>query len=338
MDELLIKYVLEEATDEERRRVEAWAAGSPENRRRLEEFHRVWAFGQRTAAPVRADEVAALARLKQRLAPSARVRRFPVRAAAAVIAGLLVIGAGTWVVLHQKKMPPVVTMTPARGSTETTMVLRNAPERQDQPAQQPGAQKSIDGPVIALEKNAKIEWLPQGSNHHRRVRLTGNAQFKVDADPAHPFIVETKLLKVKVLGTVFRVIDAADSALVAVDTGRVLAATAGDSVILREGEMAIAYRGSQQLKLKVNREKLDAKQVMRRLIDQVIREGLVADRESLGWLALDDHRFIIDGVSPPDSIRTRYQSKYLLKDGMGFYYGNVKVHGHGYFYEKKELF
>ncbi|HVU96425.1 MAG TPA: FecR domain-containing protein [Puia sp.] len=334
MDELLIKYVLEEATDEERRQVEAWVAESPENLRRLEEFHRVWAFGQRTAAPVRTDEVAALTRLKQRMAPSAPVRKMRIGRVAAVIAGLLAVGAGTWTALHQKKAPTVVTATPTQSSAETTIVIRNTPL----PTAPAEAQTKTDGPVIALEKNAKIEWLPQGSNHHRRVRLTGNAQFKVDADPAHPFIVETKLLRVKVLGTVFRVIDAADSALVAVDTGRVLAATAGDSVILREGEMAIAYRGSQQLKLKVNREKLDAKQVMRRLIDQVIREGLVADRESLGWLALDDHRFIIDGVSPPDSIRTRYQSKYLLKDGMGFYYGNVKVHGHGYFYEKKELF
>jgi len=227
-----------------------------------------------------------------------------------------------------------VTATPTQSSAETAIVFRNTPL----PPAPVKAQTKIDGPVIALEKNATIEWLPRGSNHHRRVRLTGNAQFKVNADPTHPFVVETKLLRVTVLGTVFRVTDATDSALVSVDTGRVLAATPLDSVVLREGEMAIAYRGSQLLTLKVNREKKDTKQVMKMLIEEVVRDGLVAGRESLGWLALDGHQFIIDGISPPDSVRTRYQSKYLLKDGMGFYYGKVKVHGHGYFYEKKELY
>ena len=108
MDELLIKYVLDEATDEERRDVEAWVAERAENRSRLEEFRRVWAFGRRTAAPVRIDTGEALTRLKKSMAIAPPVRTFPIKMAAAVIAGLLAVGVGTWRALHQKKAPLVV--------------------------------------------------------------------------------------------------------------------------------------------------------------------------------------------------------------------------------------
>jgi ferric-dicitrate binding protein FerR (iron transport regulator) len=346
MDELLIKYVLDETTDDECRRVEAWAAESQENRRRLEEFRRVWAFGRKTAGPVRTEESEALARLRQRMAPSEglkvqpTVRRMRAQLAAAVIVGLLAVGIGTWVVLRQKKTQPVVTTAPVRGSAETMMVIRNAPDL-------PRVQKNRVGElprdtlptglVFFLQKGSKIEWL-SGGGYHRHARLTGNAKFVVNADPAHPFIVETALLRVKVLGTVFRVIDDADSAVVLVDTGGVLAVTDRDSAILRGGERAVTYPDSRKLTVRVDRERLDNKEVMRRLIDELIREGLVRDRESLGWLALDSRQLVIDGVDIPDPAKARYQSKYLLPDGMGFYYGKVKVHGHGYFYEKKELY
>lgn len=340
MDELLIKYVLDEATDEERRRVEAWAAESADNRHRLEEFRQVWALGRRTAATVRTDTAEALARLRQRMAPAAPVRRFPIKLAAAIIAGLLAVGVGTWVVLHQKKVQPVVTIAPVRGSAGTAKVIRNVPELPEmrkKEISQITRDTLPDESIVRLDKNATIEWLPAGGRH-RHARLTGNARFTINADPAHPFIVETALLRVKVLGTVFQVIDNADSTVVSVDTGGVLASTDRDSVIVHGGERAVTYPGSRTLTVKVDRERLDAKEVMRRLIEELIREGLVRDRESLGWLALDSRQLLIDGVDIPDPAKSRYQSKYLLKDGMGFYYGNVKVHGHGYFYEKKELY
>ena len=354
MDELLIKYVLDEATAEDRRRVEAWAAERADNRRRLEEFRQVWALGRRTAAPEKVDTGEALARLRQRMAPTkdpkleqigrtAPVRRFPIKMAAAVIAGLLAVGIGTWVVMHQKKAQPVVTTTPVQGSTESTKVMKNMPAPPElQAVQQTPVRKLVmdtfpEESVVRLEKNATIKWLP-GSEHHRHARLTGNAKFTVNADPAHPFIVETALFRVKVLGTVFGIIENADSAEVQVDTGGVLITTDRDTTILRGGEQAVTYPDSRKLTVKMNRERLDAKEVMRHLIEELIREGLVRDRESLGWLALDSRQLVIDGVDIPDPAKTRYQSKYLLPDGMGFYYGKVKVHGHGYFFEKKELY
>jgi hypothetical protein len=207
---------------------------------------------------------------------------------------------------------------------------------QTEPPEPPEKPGKIDGLVISLEKDAKVEWLALRGNQ-RRIHLTGNARFKVNADPTHPFIVETAGLRIKVLGTVFRVRSNADSAMVILDTGRVLAATGRDSVVLREGEMAIVYPGQGTLTVKIDRDQ-DTKQVMRWLIAELTREKLIEDKEHLGWLALDQRQFIIDGVPMPDSTKTRYQLKYLLPDGMGLYYGKVKVHGHGYFYEKKELY
>jgi len=369
MDQLLIKYVLNEATAEERRRVEAWVAESAANGRRLEEFRRVWTLGREMAAPVRTDAGAALGRLRERMAtgeqplgrakasigpeagkvhrkpgksiPVAPVRRIRLGLVAAVIIGLLVVGAGIWIVWPAQEKPPVAVTAPGRASAETTMVYRNEPRLTESPEppgvpKAPGVRTMIDGLQIALEKDAHIQWLPE-RGYQRRMRLTGNARFQVKADPTHPFIVETGLLRVKVLGTVFRIRSNADSALVLLDTGGILAATDRDSVVLHPGEMAIVYASQGKLIIKINREQ-DTKQVMRMLIAELTREGLIEDKEHLGWLALDSRQFIIDDIPLPDSTKARYQSKYLLPDGMGLYYGKVKVHGHGYFYEKKELY
>jgi transmembrane sensor len=349
MDELLIKYVLNEVTAEERRRVEDWAAEKEENQQRLAEFQRIFTYGRTTARPVRTDTRQALARLRERYhLPPTRNHLFTIGRVAAVFTALVLAGAGAWLISDSKKTPLVITQTPIRGSAETTQVLQTRPNTKEEPHKNtpdiPATAKTAettqtlpDGSVVTLQGQSRIDWLPIGKNGPRKLIFSGNGLFNIAPDPARPFIIETPLVNIKVLGTSFKFQSTGDSATVVVYTGTIQVSTNHDSLILQAGEKLAVTTAHLALTSTVDRERADSKQITRLIIAQAAREGLT-DKDTLGWLALDSSRFIIDDRSMPDSIQTRYKRKYLLPDGMGYYYGKVKVHGHGYFFEKKELY
>ena len=80
-----------------------------------------------------------------------------------------------------------------------------------------------------------------------------------------------------------------------------------------------------------------SKQVMRNIIGDLLREKIVADKDSLHWFGLDDAQFVVNGQAMPDSLHATFKSRYLKPDGIGYYYGPVKVTGKGVFFDKNDL-
>lgn len=62
-----------------------------------------------------------------------------------------------------------------------------------------------DGTEVRLNSDSRLEYPANFSDTTREVFLTGEAFFDVSKDPHHPFIIHTKDLSVKVLGTTFNV-------------------------------------------------------------------------------------------------------------------------------------
>lgn len=60
-----------------------------------------------------------------------------------------------------------------------------------------------DGSVVWLKGNSRIRYAKQLQGDTRRIELTGTAVFDVARDETQPFIVDTKIGQVKVLGTKF---------------------------------------------------------------------------------------------------------------------------------------
>lgn len=78
---------------------------------------------------------------------------------------------------------------------------------------------------------------------------------------------------------------------------------------------------------------------VREIIAEMVADGLVKDKDSFSWFGLDDGQFLVDGRPMADSLRLKYAQKYVGADGNGYYYGPVSsLHGHGYFFDKKEIF
>jgi hypothetical protein len=84
-------------------------------------------------------------------------------------------------------------------------------------------------------------------------------------------------------------------------------------------------------------DKIERRETVRHIIDDLVTEKIIPGKESLVWFGLDDHQFIVNDKPQPDSLFTQFRSKYVKSDGMGYYYGPVKISGRGYFLDKSDL-
>jgi hypothetical protein len=82
----------------------------------------------------------------------------------------------------------------------------------------------------------------------------------------------------------------------------------------------------------------EAKMTMRSIIDDIVKENIVSDKEGVTSFALDGGQFIVNGQSTADSLRTKFAARYIKPEGMGYYYGPVNVRGRGVFMTKQDLY
>jgi hypothetical protein len=116
MDDLLIKYILEEATPEESGQVQQWLAADEANRARFEKLQATWQLAAQPNLQFTANTPQALQRLKQTLQArqKAPVKRIWTRigTAAAAVVGFAGVVLGAYVITKPKvpvkKTPPVV--------------------------------------------------------------------------------------------------------------------------------------------------------------------------------------------------------------------------------------
>lgn len=192
---LLMSYLRQTCTPEECLQVEAWCEASPENRRALEQIYYTLFVGDRLATMERVDTEESLQRLKQRirakqtapsLAPSIasrpRWRAYRV-VAAAFLAGLIVMAA-------------LIRLWPAPRLADYT-VLTAAGQR---------AQTLLpDGSRVWLNGKTRLVYRGSSRGGERRVELEGEAYFEVARAVDAPFVVCSKEVQTRVLGTKFNV-------------------------------------------------------------------------------------------------------------------------------------
>jgi hypothetical protein len=85
----------------------------------------------------------------------------------------------------------------------------------------------------------------------------------------------------------------------------------------------------------------DQKRVMRSIIDDLVKEKIVSDKDSVEWFGLDPQHFIVNGRVMPVGMRQLFTAKYINPDGMGYYFEaekGGKASGTGYFFDRKDLY
>jgi ferric-dicitrate binding protein FerR (iron transport regulator) len=376
MDDLIVKYLLGSADADETMRIERWLAAEERNRERLRQFRTLWDLSGRTVVSARPDTQEALGRLRQRLGrmrdgvgarrrigetrDTVGVRREMGRGmlrkglAAAVLAGLLCVGIVIFVVMRRSGNSGAagIERTAKAGGVGTAIVGVTVTV--------PGKDTLPDGSVVTLASHSKFIYTPGLTGDSRTISLEGDADFSVVSDPARPFVVLAGDIAVRVLGTSFLVRSGPDSTAVNVTTGVVEVSRDKDSVIVRAGERLTVFRKKKEMVLRdgdkaseveVERKGKksamrvkggnDPKQVMRSIIDDLVKEKIVPDKDSVEWFGLDPQRFVVNGRVMSAGVRQVFTAKYIKGDGMGYYFEaekGGKVSGTGYFLDRKDLY
>lgn len=254
MDELLVKYLLKDASSEEFTQVEAWISATTGNRRYYEQFKRIWTTSNTLAEQSTVDEDAAWQRLQQRIAsggkpvlgtsaqqidlvdePVAKIKTiYNWRSVAAVL--LLACTGWLSVLLYQQMA----------AQTMQTLAARTAPI----------AKTLADGSVVTLNKSSTLQYPTGFSGKNRSVQLTGEAFFSVAKNPEKPFTVEVGNLIVTVLGTSFNIKESPQQTEVVVETGLVSVSDGTKSLQLKAGERALLSGESSSWKVVSSSDKL----------------------------------------------------------------------------------
>lgn len=239
--ELIAKALAGETTPAESAEVEAWATSAPDNRRYLNSLQQLWgqaAMGRPDPGFV-VDTEQALSRVHTALktpahratAPKARVvsMRWWLQAAAAVA---VIAVAAVWLL---RPGPSGASQTIATADKPTCDTLR-------------------DGSVIDLNRNTRLLVKNDYNRRERRLRLEGEAHFKVHPDKEKPFIVEVGVLEVCAVGTAFNVNDFTEpgKVIVTVTEGKVQLQTQGKTLMLVAGQAGVYDKATKTLKLLEN--------------------------------------------------------------------------------------
>ncbi|MET0242871.1 MAG: FecR domain-containing protein [Flavitalea sp.] len=220
-DELLVKYLLDEASDTERRVVEDWISDAPSNKKYFDHFQLIWHTSREVATVSQIDEDAAWLRFQQRInRSSTRAVVIPMKkrynwlgAAAVVIIMLGLFGIYRYITYTSLE---VVTY-----ASNDAIVIDTLPDQS----------------VVTLNKHSSLNYDERTSKGHvRKAKLKGEAFFNVAPDKTKPFVIDVDGLEVKVVGTSFNIKSLSDRTEVVVESGIVNVIKGNQSITLIKGE------------------------------------------------------------------------------------------------------
>jgi transmembrane sensor len=207
-EDLLVKYLANDTTDEETFMVENWIQASDENKKQFEQFLLIWEQSLQLTAPISVNVDDAWMRMQQRIKKevigimAVPVRSFSkswLRIAAAIII-VVCVGGLTYVLDSKNSGEQIVAVKVASVNNVVTDTLP-------------------DGTVITVNKNSTLSYPSKFKGDTREVALNGEAFFKVTPDKEKPFIIHVNDVIVRVVGTSFNIKSENGKTEVIVETG-----------------------------------------------------------------------------------------------------------------------
>ncbi|WP_316788044.1 FecR family protein [Pedobacter frigoris] len=247
-DELLIKFLLKEANEQEKAEVQQWIAADADHKTYFAQFEKIWLASKTLSPNGKADEEQAWIRFKARVAAnqSAKDSHSPVAHNSAIkslnvnytwlkVAASLVLIAGIWFAYNffgdQKY---------------TDLLAGNQVIKEILP----------DGSEITMNKNSVISYATDFKEERSIHLKQGDVFFDVAHDKSHPFVIEIDQVSVTVVGTSFNIRHIKDETEVVVETGIVKVASGNDVIELRQGEKVSIKPSSPQLIKETNKDQL----------------------------------------------------------------------------------
>ena len=253
-DDLLVKYLLGETSPEEAARVRTWIEADSANSRYYEHFALIWQQSRGLSDGSAADEEAAWQKFRQRIrsTPAKPTERpFPLPR---MIRPSLFQRHGRPPFFpnpqdptrYFRSLPQAHWMRVAALfllTATVTGILYLISGRSSQPLRTLSSLEMIvtdtlpDGSVVTLNKHSTLSYQWKSASSERMVRLEGEAFFSVSPDKNRPFIVSTRGISIKVLGTSFNVRNKEQKTAVIVETGLVQISNPYDTILAGPHEM-----------------------------------------------------------------------------------------------------
>ncbi len=219
MDELLVKYLTDEATLPEQKLVEEWIGASEANQHYFRHFQLIWDQSRQLAVTTTVDENKAWQKFQRRVRREEARKKRKGFGWLQIAASILVIVAAGWIIRSifqsETKPPQILSVASVDEVKKDTLP---------------------DGSVATLNKHSVISYPSSFEGKTRKVQLKGEAFFNVKADKTKPFIIDVNDVQVRVVGTSFNVKSVRGTTEVIVETGIVQVTNNGVTVELKAGE------------------------------------------------------------------------------------------------------
>lgn len=264
IDDLLVKFVLGEADEEELDRVRQWVALSPANEHYLADFRRIWEESRHLAMRSSVNEDDAWKDFRRRVGTGETGRGVETsgagRSGGGTAGGGVGFGGnngmdngsgggethGDMAVVREKvigrqwlRVAAVLILVCVGGwfyynygYKSSTFIAFHSDNRVV-------TDTLPDGTIITLNKQSSIRYEKQLAGDSRRIELDGEAFFSVAPDKNKPFLVYAKGVLVTVLGTSFNMRATRDATEVIVETGRVAVTSNKQTINLGSHEKAL---------------------------------------------------------------------------------------------------
>lgn len=200
MEDIIVRYLNGQASDEEKQRLLAWLREHEDNRKLFSELQTIWQVADCHVNPAEESRKAYnrfVSRVNSHEMSSQKgVRTLSAKwmAAAAVIIVLLSAGS-LWIGKFKLATPQrMYTVVMSKGCKGPVLLP--------------------DSSVVWLNGNSKLTYPETFARKERNVTLEGEGYFDVVKNPEAPFLVQTRGMRIKVLGTRFDVKDYAGNSVI----------------------------------------------------------------------------------------------------------------------------
>ncbi|NEU10157.1 DUF4974 domain-containing protein [Flavihumibacter sp. R14] len=237
-DDLIIKYLLREASREEEEQVREWSSASPENEKEFSRLKLIWDSSKKLEQKSVLDTEVAWVNFKARVSKTGRnkvVGFLGRRRGWLTIAAVFFIVAGVW------------SFYSVFNSGYNTIEAGDLVRTEILP----------DGSEVTLNRNTFLSYRKNFKGETRDVKLeNGEAFFKVSPDKSKPFVIEADDVTVTVVGTSFNVKHNKESTEVIVETGLVQVSMDKQMIRLTRGEKVLIRDKNSDLRKEANTDQL----------------------------------------------------------------------------------
>lgn len=237
-EEILIKFLLKETSEEESIAVQKWLDEATSNRVEFTQLEKIWTASKTLSTTSNVDEEQAWTKFKARTTSGSNeaiVRPIKQNFAWLKIAAVLVLVAGAWMIYNVFGPASYTDLV-----TSNKVVVKHLP----------------DGSEVTLNKNSQISYATDFKDD-RSIKLEkGDVFFNVAHDKSKPFVIKINKVSVTVVGTSFNVKHLKGETEVIVETGIVKVSNDSEIVELHKGEKVLIKEVSPKLVKEQNTDHL----------------------------------------------------------------------------------